>query len=634
MATIKSILSLEDKMTPQLSKAEKQAMANVKAYKDLQKQLDDLRKTSDEYEATGKNNTKMFDNLMDSIEATEREMKAYEDGMRNADMAQGKTTTSATELNQALELVSKGWDMLSKAVQKATELMELNNKQFNAEYTSAVKMQNMMGMSKEDIQSMYDYAEALQKVTTMGDEAIISASGILATSASNKESLQALTKAAVYATEGLEGLDASQSSLESTAGYLQKALEGSASQLYRNRVLTKKQADYIDSLNDTQEKEAELARIVTENFASANDMLVNSAQGGIKQADNALSDLGETLGSKVTPYFTAFKNLLVQLVTPAVQVLADNMNIVIPVLITFGVILGVLVSALTVYQAACWLAALAEAGVLWPLLLVIAIIGVLIGLVWGLAQAVSDASEQTLSTLGIVLGWVIMGAVNIYNNVIVYLQNKVATFVNFFANVFIDPITSVELLFIDLGRTVAGIFQTISQTMDVLFGTNTYSVIGAWVDDLKNTRDELLESSEYKEVIQPWERVDSREAYEWGYNLGEGFDKTISDISGNFDLSNISDILDNLDTTIGIDTTGGSALKTTTDDKLLSDEDIQLLLDVATRDYKLNYQQVTPNITLTFGDIRETADIDDVLDKLADRLEEIVDGDLEVATNG
>ena len=80
----------------------------------------------------------------------------------------------------------------------------------------------------------------------------------------------------------------------------------------------------------------------------------------------------------------------------------------------------------------------------------------------------------------------------------------------------------------------------------------------------------------------------------------------------------------------GTDGSGSKAIKTTTNDDLLSDEDIQLLLDVATRDYKLNYQQVTPNITLTFGDVRETADVDSILDQVADRLEEIYDGNLEV----
>ncbi len=102
--------------------------------------------------------------------------------------------------------------------------------------------------------------------------------------------------------------------------------------------------------------------------------------------------------------------------------------------------------------------------------------------------------------------------------------------------------------------------------------------------------------------------------------------KNISDYIG----ESTTKALEGLNDVVGSDNSGGKALKTTTDDKLFSDEDIQLLLDVATRDYKLNYQQVTPQITLTFGDIKETADVDEILDEVADKLQEIYDGNLEV----
>ena len=49
-----------------------------------------------------------------------------------------------------------------------------------------------------------------------------------------------------------------------------------------------------------------------------------------------------------------------------------------------------------------------------------------------------------------------------------------------------------------------------------------------------------------------------------------------------------------------------------------------------TRDYKLNYQQMTPNVTLTFGDVMQTADIDEVMDELANRLDEVYYSNLEV----
>ena len=93
-----------------------------------------------------------------------------------------------------------------------------------------------------------------------------------------------------------------------------------------------------------------------------------------------------------------------------------------------------------------------------------------------------------------------------------------------------------------------------------------------------------------------------------------------------YDASNIDKLLNN----VTGDRDKGEAVKTTSADKnLLSDEDVKLFIDVATRDYKLNYQQVTPNITLKFGDIRETTDVDDILNRVADELEEIFDADLD-----
>ena len=151
-------------------------------------------------------------------------------------------------------------------------------------------------------------------------------------------------------------------------------------------------------------------------------------------------------------------------------------------------------------------------------------------------------------------------------------------------------------------------------------------------DGVMNTYDQMVELS----------KLTSGGLYEGATNVqnlpsklaGGGAGKAAGGSSYSIDPQAIR----NLGNTVGNSGSGGNgggsgkAIKTTSTDKnLLSDDDIQLLLDVATRDYKLNYQQVTPNITLTFGDIRETANVDEVLDKVADRLEEIYDGNLEVA---
>lgn len=52
------------------------------------------------------------------------------------------------------------------------------------------------------------------------------------------------------------------------------------------------------------------------------------------------------------------------------------------------------------------------------------------------------------------------------------------------------------------------------------------------------------------------------------------------------------------------------------DDVSISEEDIQLLRDIAARDFLINVSTVTPVMNNTFGDIRETADINKILEEL------------------
>lgn len=78
------------------------------------------------------------------------------------------------------------------------------------------------------------------------------------------------------------------------------------------------------------------------------------------------------------------------------------------------------------------------------------------------------------------------------------------------------------------------------------------------------------------------------------------------------------------------DTGKGKALKVQNTDKLITDEDLKLLSDIATMKYQLNYQQITPQISLTFGDVRETADVDGIVDIIADKLTEVASSRLAV----
>ena len=58
------------------------------------------------------------------------------------------------------------------------------------------------------------------------------------------------------------------------------------------------------------------------------------------------------------------------------------------------------------------------------------------------------------------------------------------------------------------------------------------------------------------------------------------------------------------------------------DDVEISEENLKWLKDIATKKFQINYQQLTPNLTASFGDIKETADVDNILTVLENKIVE------------
>lgn len=83
-------------------------------------------------------------------------------------------------------------------------------------------------------------------------------------------------------------------------------------------------------------------------------------------------------------------------------------------------------------------------------------------------------------------------------------------------------------------------------------------------------------------------------------------------------LSDIEDMLDKM---------SSEGFKYTADiDKInspveISSEDLKLLKDIASRDMLLNMMSVTPQANITFGDVRETADVNKIMDVIEDMVE-------------
>ena len=373
--TIKAFLGLEDKMTPTLSKAEKQAIANAKAFDELKKETQVMANQLDELSEIGADGTQMFNDLSDAIADNVIMMVQYAEGTRNAKVEDDNLSESATELNQKLELLQKAWSALSSVIQKANEWMKMSDAQFNAQFTSAVKMHSIMGATDEEIHSMYDYASALQNVGVVGDEVTIAGMSELAMYTDNMKQIEKLTPAILDLAVAQNGLDTNMSNVESTANMVGRALSGSARQLG----LTDDQVKALDNMNDKSQKSAYLYELIESKVGGANQALAKTAQGGFLQAQNSLSDLGETMGEIVTPYFAAFEQALVQLLTPIVEFVTANADWLIPTLLTLAAVVGIVTIAFTIWKIVNWLTAPSVWAVLSPILLTIAAILLIIG---------------------------------------------------------------------------------------------------------------------------------------------------------------------------------------------------------------------------------------------------------------
>lgn len=109
------------------------------------------------------------------------------------------------------------------------------------------------------------------------------------------------------------------------------------------------------------------------------------------------------------------------------------------------------------------------------------------------------------------------------------------------------------------------------------------------------------------------------DGWDHGYNFGSGLVDDVANMGISMDLNNIEDALNN---GVGVDGGDLDSIGSIKSDVDISDEDIQLLRDISARDFLLNLQTVTPQANVTFGDVRETADVNKLLDVIQDMVDE------------
>ena len=374
----------------------------------------------------------------------------------------------------------------------------------------------------------------------------------------------------------------------------------------------------------------------------------------------------------------------------------------------YGLAAAMVASAVAAFTA--WL------SVVWPILLIAALVGLI---AYNLMQQGHDASETAGIILGgilaiiaviwdgilliasfialvlltvaialIVVGVFITLVIQAVVQVVMWIVQAVSTFVDFLDTIF-EILGLLISAGIDAGLQAAAtslytfacdvlaVLNVIALGIDKIFGSNLSGVLGGFRTKVTGVYEEFMDKHDPKDdiaeigdvwegfkertkdkftnpdnnllgemkdvfnggvkgvkgVLEKFDKIDSilqgawkdpGNAYDYGYNVGtSAMDWFQSHKPGSLESMTAEEIAKLLGGA-GVNVAGGNldSVGSIKDDVNLSDEDIQLLRDMAARDYLLNLQQITPVAHISFGDVRETADVNKIMDVIEDMVEE------------
>jgi hypothetical protein len=151
------------------------------------------------------------------------------------------------------------------------------------------------------IWDLKEYAKALQKTTTFGDEQIISAQAMLGTFQLTGNEIMNLTPALLDMAASTEKTSGQVADLNDLAIAMGKAMTTGAGALGRYGItLTDVQKEQFNLATGVEKTEL-LVKILTDNFGGAAEELRNTTAGALTAAANDWGDFKETVGQLLAP---------------------------------------------------------------------------------------------------------------------------------------------------------------------------------------------------------------------------------------------------------------------------------------------------------------------------------------------
>lgn len=272
-------------------------------------------------------------------------------------------------------------------------------------------------------------------------------------------------------------------------------------------------------------------------------------------------------------------------------------------------------------------AALYACPISWIVMAIIALIAIF----YLAVAAVNKFTGTSLSATGIivgsfyfagaVIGNVVITMVNLIIDTFGVMWNFIASFVEFFANVWNDPVGSIVRLFADMANTILGILSGIASAVDTIFGSKLASAAEGWRSSLKGAVNDKFGDAAYKAQrlrvdtsVMHLNRIDYGQAWDSGYSLGNNVANQFSVGSNGLDNSLASDIASTAANT--------GKMKDSLD---ITEEDLKYLRDIAEQEVINRYTTAEINVSMNNqNSISSNMDLDGIITRVKDVLVETV----------
>lgn len=249
-----------------------------------------------------------------------------------------------------------------------------------------------------------------------------------------------------------------------------------------------------------------------------------------------------------------------------------------------------------------------------------------LGVVSSRTSSAAGAIVGMFTWAGALIGNVIIAGINLVIDAFGFLWNFIAMFVNFFANVFRDPLGSLARLFFDVVDFILGLLEMVASAIDTIFGSKLSDAVSGWRSSLEGWVNDTFGEEQVVmakfDTSKKLDRFNLTDAYWNGMDIGNG----LVGVGGNGEPDAGQAVVEEYEAMLnaleGIDdnvTTIADALE-------MTEEDLKYLRDYAERETINRFTTAEVKVDFTSNNsISSNADVDGILDYFEERLLETME---------